>query len=271
MPIDLVAVHQPPFVMEKWRVGSQGQLIQVECVVSYEGNIKKPRSTRMMYKATLGHEVPPCVEKSVQLQLKRASISAPWPQESQDSGINVECTCGSTPGSVSRTPTASTDLEKTLKFQRGSNISVEMGESSSSYSHIAKSKPKTLSHQPAGAWSDKGNTNLALGIGPYSGSGEMKIQKWPMAKDAPSRSPIVGMSTRNQKPQSAHQRASKSLESETSHNFARETPGRKNSGGKPRGKGRGHRQRQSELFKAPKNEQEVTDYRRSSSTSNPKK
>ena len=253
----------------------------------------------MIYEAILGHEVPPSVEKTVQLQLKRASVGTPWPQESQDSGINVEC--GSSRGSVPQTPTASIDLEKNTKFQRGTNPGVsEMGETSVSYSHISKVKPKALSLQPVGAWSDKGNTSLALGIGPFSGHGDMKVQKWPMAKDLASRSPIVGMSTRNQKPKLTHFESNESLELEASPSFTRGSRGRKNSGGgKPRnvmpsggasgesvkkqgdnwktdgrrGKGRGqrHRQGQSESLKTQKNEPEVTDYRRSSSTPNPKK
>lgn len=208
-----------------------------------QGNVKKPRATHVVYQVVLGHEVPPAIEKSVQLQLKRASIGSPWPQESRDSGINVDC--GSVGGvSQTQTPTASIDVEKITsdlqKFHAGKRPSAsESSESSQSYSHIAKTRPKVLHVPPAGVWSDRGNTSIALGIGPYSGHGDMKVQRWPLAKSVTSQLPMVGMSTRNQNPIKPRPPSPDSWKSESESQAVASSMARRGSGGRTSGFSRG--------------------------------
>eukprot|EP00118_Oscarella_pearsei_P007681 m.38241 g.38241 ORF g.38241 m.38241 type:complete len:754 (+) comp32549_c0_seq1:75-2336(+) len=162
VPIDMVAVSQAPFCMEKWRSAETGQCIQVECIITYESFVKKPKTTRLLYDVELGREIPPVIEEKVQFQLKSRS-SGVFPSNFQDGG----CDCGSVTSGGQTTPT---------KFQLGAGS--QDSELKKSYSHILKTGKQRTPELTGGAW-QHGNTSAALGVGVYSGESQAQVQRWP--------------------------------------------------------------------------------------------
>ncbi|XP_077978736.1 mitogen-activated protein kinase kinase kinase 20-like [Glandiceps talaboti] len=67
-PYDMNKIYQPPFVEENWHVGPT-QSMNVECVVTYENHVKKPRSTKCVHKVQL-KEGGAVTEKSVSIVYK---------------------------------------------------------------------------------------------------------------------------------------------------------------------------------------------------------
>ncbi|XP_065839604.1 mitogen-activated protein kinase kinase kinase 20-like isoform X2 [Oscarella lobularis] len=171
VPIDIVVVSQAPFCMGKWRVGKRGRLVEVECVITFENFVKKPRSMRMVYDAELGTEIPLTIEKTAQLQLK--SHAHALPTSSFQLG-DSSCDYGSVnSGSGPSSAIVAADAK--------------LPDTTFSYSHVLKTgTPKVHVSSVGGAW-QRGDTSAALGVGLYAGESQSQVQKWPSRRDSHER------------------------------------------------------------------------------------
>eukprot|EP00794_Sanderia_malayensis_P012335 gene12336-13609_t len=72
---DLYTVAHPPYVVDRWKfAGSDNSPIFVECTVSYEKNVKKPRNTKHLHEVLL-KEGGSVFQKTVQLTLKHSVVT----------------------------------------------------------------------------------------------------------------------------------------------------------------------------------------------------
>ncbi|XP_020620971.1 mitogen-activated protein kinase kinase kinase MLT-like isoform X2 [Orbicella faveolata] len=107
---EVQTINQPPYVMDRWRNSTAGAPPVVECIVNYEGDVKKPKSTKHLHTVVL-QETGSTVTKTVQLTLKQSAVS------SAAARMNNRL---ETPSSQSPTPPGSPSVLKASGSRRSS-------------------------------------------------------------------------------------------------------------------------------------------------------
>lgn len=72
---EIKTLSQPPYVMSSWQTSTPGAAPVVECMVNYENNVKKPRSTKHVHTVLL-QESGSTITKTVHLTLKQSTGSS---------------------------------------------------------------------------------------------------------------------------------------------------------------------------------------------------
>lgn len=102
---ELQVLNQPPFVMDRWHTSTVGSTPSVECVVNYESDVKKPRTTKHLHTVFL-QDGGSTVTKNVQLTLKQSAVG---PNEKISNRLE-------TVHSESPTPTSSSSSSRRSSF-----------------------------------------------------------------------------------------------------------------------------------------------------------
>jgi len=158
MSLEYYTVTSPPYVVDRWQSsGNDNSPIYVECTVSYEKNVKKPRNTKHMHEVLL-KEGGSVFQKTVELTLKQSSALG------QDDGYS--------------TPSSATSSRKTSTSQSVSSSSLR----STSASTVATPDPTV------GTWASKvsGSFRKEYVPRPISGSSAGVV----MGQREPSKGPV---------------------------------------------------------------------------------
>lgn len=75
--VEILKMTKPPFVMEKWIVGTQDDQ-SVDCIVNYENDVKSPRSTRHSHGLRWSLGGGKNESKMVELFIETSSFSSDW-------------------------------------------------------------------------------------------------------------------------------------------------------------------------------------------------
>ncbi|XP_029461660.1 mitogen-activated protein kinase kinase kinase 20 [Rhinatrema bivittatum] len=86
--VEILKMTKPPFVMEKWIVGIKEKQT-VECIVTYEGDVRSPKSTKHIHKVQWSKMKVQDEEKSVQLAIQILQQS----QENKNNKTNSSIDC----------------------------------------------------------------------------------------------------------------------------------------------------------------------------------
>ncbi|KAK7109216.1 hypothetical protein V1264_013299 [Littorina saxatilis] len=121
-------LNYPPFIMEKWCHGTVSDMT-VECVVSYEATVQKPKSTRFLYQ--LDSKAASSCQKTVTLTLEQHTGTAESPQSGSVVNSIVAPPIASVPSTPSRPlpHSASSPLLQGVWKNKSDFVSVTLPES----------------------------------------------------------------------------------------------------------------------------------------------